>query len=193
MPSTTQNPDEEDDQNVSALNDYWLIIKFIMVCSGDILELFEVRKCTKEENVIYINDKNGVEDVGTRSRKDNDKWAFLLDYSSKFYFKCFSNCLTTSQDLERVPYRWEIYRIRYFAVKVTTNTWDDKFWDACIYGDYSFRAHKFEEFPWNWLFMNCLTWLKLKYRPNFKRNYMSEYWYRGVWVLGRVSEYWAWE
>ena len=77
------------------------------------VQLFEVRKSTKEDGVIYFKDKNGVEDVGTLSRKDNDKWAFLLDYCSELYFKCFSNCFLKSD-----TYWWETYRIGYFAVKV---------------------------------------------------------------------------
>ena len=53
-----------------------------MVCTGDFIDLFEVQNCTKEKNVIYIKDKNGVEDVGTLSKKDNEKGALLLDYLS---------------------------------------------------------------------------------------------------------------
>ena len=87
--------DSDKDLDVTLLNHYWLLIKFIMVCPGDIMELFGVWKCSKD-GVIYIKDKNGVEDVGTLSKKDNDKWSFLLDYCSELYFKYFSDCLPKS-------------------------------------------------------------------------------------------------
>ena len=139
---------DEDDLDVTPLNHYWLLIKFIMVCPWDIMELFEVQKCTKEAGVIYIKDKNDVEDMGTLSRKDNDKWAFLLGYCSELYFKCFSDWLPKSSEIGRVPYWLETYRIGLFAVKVTNNAVGEKIREACMYQDYSFRTHKFEEFPW---------------------------------------------
>ena len=135
---------DEEDLDVTPLNHYWLLIKFIMVCPGDIMELFEVQKSSKEDGIIYIKDKNGVHDVGTLSRKDNDKWAFLLDYCSELYFKCFSDCLPKSH-----TYWWGTYRVGYFAVKVTNNAVVEKIREACMYGDYSFRTHKFREFPCN--------------------------------------------
>ena len=110
-------------------------------CPGDIMELFEVQKCSNEDGVIYIKDQNGVEDVGTLSKKDNDKWHFLLDYASELYFKCFSDCLPKNS-----TYWWETYRVGYFAVKVTNNAIVDKIREACMCGDYSFRTHKFKEF-----------------------------------------------
>ena len=35
------------DLDVGPLNHYWMLIKFIVVCPGDIMDTFEVRKCTK--------------------------------------------------------------------------------------------------------------------------------------------------
>ena len=59
--------DEEEDLDVTPLKHYWLLIKFIMVCPGDI-DLFEVQKCSKD-GVVYIKDKNGVHDVGTVQKR----------------------------------------------------------------------------------------------------------------------------
>ena len=114
FPVPLRYPDE--DLDVGPLNHYWLLIKFIMVCPGDIMETFEVRKFTKENGVVYIKDQEGKEDVGTLSRKDNDTWNFSLDMSPAISFKAFSDCLPKASELGRQPYYWETYRIGFLAV-----------------------------------------------------------------------------
>lgn len=115
-PVPMKYPDE--DLDVGPLNQYWLLIKFIMASPGDIMETFEVRRCIKEDGVVYIKDKEGNEDVGTLSRKYNDAWNFLLDMSPAVYFKAFCDCLPKASELGRQPYYWETYRIVFLAVKI---------------------------------------------------------------------------
>ena len=43
------------------------------------------------------------------SRKDNEVWGFLFDYSDDIYFKNFMDC--KPKDINgRKPYYWEMYR-----------------------------------------------------------------------------------
>ena len=146
MPSLCELELELDD--VSPLSTYWMIVKFIVVYPGTDIETFEVNKCCKEDGVVYLkkDDESG-DTVAQFSKKDNEVWGFLFHYSDDIYFKNFMDC--KQKDINgREPYYWETYSRGYLAVKVMNRNIVEKIQEACIDGRYTYRAHKFETFPW---------------------------------------------
>ena len=77
-----------------------------MVSPGDEIELFDYGKLMKEHDVVYLMDEHKFL-VATLSKKDNDNWAFLFNYSPEIYFKYFSDCKPSFGGLGHVPYYWE--------------------------------------------------------------------------------------
>ena len=146
IPSLCELQLELDD--VSPLSTYWMIVKFTVVYTGTDIETFEVSKCCKEDGVVYLkkDDESG-DRVAQFSKKDNEVRGFLFHYSDDIYFKNFMDC--KPKDINgREPYYWETYRGGYLAVKVMNRNIVEKIQEVCTDGRYTYRAHKFETFPW---------------------------------------------
>ena len=87
--------------------------------------------------------------MATLSKKDNDTWKFIFDHTSDVFFKCFSGCKPTFGDLGHAPYYWETYCLGYMAVKIQNQFLAGQIVERCILHDYTYRAHKYEGFPWD--------------------------------------------
>ena len=135
MPSLCELDLELDLEDVGPLTTYWMLVKFIVVYPGTDIETFEVSKCCREDGVVYLKkDHDSGDRVAQFSKKDNEVWGFLFDYSDEIYFKNFMDC--NPRDINgREPYYWETYRGGYLAVKVMNrNIVEKKFKSLTLMG-----------------------------------------------------------
>ena len=87
---------------------------------AQILRHLKSTSVVETDGVVYLKkDHDSGDHVAQFSKKDNEVWGFLFDYSDEIYFQNFMDC--KPRDINgREPYYWETYRGR--------GIWQLKWW-----------------------------------------------------------------